>query len=479
MGSLSQALSIALSGLQASSSLIALASNNISNASTPGYTEKTADPVPVDFGSSFGGVEIASYSRSTNQALSNNFNNATSANGYSSTQNGYMQQIQTILDSSSNNPTISNDIANFASAWTNYTSDPESTGQQQAVISAGRTLANDINTATAQVGSLKVQIQSDITTSVTSLNADLQQVASLNQSIQSASASGQPTVDLQDALDTAVNKISSFMNVSVQSRNGGQIALYTPSGQLLVDGNSAKQFSYNGTAIVDSNGTDVTSAFSGGSLQAATQFIDSSASAAASTVPGVGVIAKIQAQLSTLVGSLTSTTSSSSFASTYAAAVTASTATGATQAGQTVATSFFTVALGSGGQPDPSSFAINTTLPAGTAALPQTGIQAIANSFTSVSTYTTSGLSAPSQTYAGLASAIISSFQQTANTINTQSTAAASQQTYYQQALSNKTGVNTDTELANLVAYQNSYAASAHVISTVNQMLTTLMSVIA
>jgi flagellar hook-associated protein 1 FlgK len=245
-----------------------------------------------------------------------------------------------------------------------------------------------------------------------------------------------------------------------------------------VDGNSAKQFSFNGTAIVDSNGTDVTTAFSGGSLQAATQFIDTSTAGAASTTPGVGVIAKIQSQLSAFVGSLTSTSSSTSFASTYAAAVTASTATGATQAGQTVATSFFTVALGSGGQPDPSSFAINTTLPAGTAVLPQTGIQAIANSFTAVANYTASGLSAPSSTYAGLAASILSSFQQTANVINTQSTAATSQQTYYQQTLSNKTGVNTDTELANLVAYQNSYAASAHVISTVNQMLTTLMSTI-
>jgi len=89
-----------------------------------------------------------------------------------------------------------------------------------------------------------------------------------------------------------------------------------------------------------------------------------------------------------------------------------------------------------------------------------------------------SGLSAPNATYATLGSAILSSFQQAANTISSQSKSASSQQTFYQQTLASETGVNMDTELANLVAYQNSYAASAHVISSVSQMFTTLLSTI-
>ena len=110
--------------------------------------------------------------------------------------------------------------------------------------------------------------------------------------------------------------------------------------------------------------------------------------------------------------------------------------------------------------------------------MPQTGTEAIAGSFNATANYTASGLAVQGATYATLGTAILSSFQQTANTISAQSTTATSQQTFYQQTLTNQTGVNMDTELANLVNYQNSYAAAAHVITTVNQMMTDLLTAV-
>lgn len=476
MASLTQALSIALSGLQASTALISVTSNNVSNANTPGYTKKTAALETIDYGTDFGGVSIAGYTRATNQALTTDYNNATSAASYASTQNSYMSLIQTALGSTSSDPALQSAVANFSAAWSNYAAQPESNTQQQNVINTAQVLAQDVTTATAQVGALKIQAISDINNNVTSLNSDLKQIASLNGSIQTASAAGLPIVDLQDQVDNLVNKVSSFMNVQVQTRANGQIALYTPSGQLLVDSQIPKSFSFNGSVITDSSGTDVTNALSGGSLQAGTDFISTTSSAVNSTTPGVGTVAKFQSQLSALVGAFTSTTNTNGFAATYAAAVTASTAIGATQAGKTLATSFFTVTNDTSGNPDPSTFAVTTNVANGTSPLPQTAVQAIASSFNATATYTASGLTATNVTYAGLTSSILSGFQQAANIISSDNATAASQQNYYQQSLTNKVGVNTDTELANLVTYQNSYAASAHILTTVNQMLTTLMS---
>jgi len=144
MSALTQALSIALSGLQTTTSLISLASKNIANASTPGYTEKSATLSDVDFGGQFGGVELASYSRATNQALTNDYHDATSAASFASTQNSYIQRVQTILDSTASTPQLVNDVANFSAAWSSYSSSPESTITQQSLISAGRTLATDL-----------------------------------------------------------------------------------------------------------------------------------------------------------------------------------------------------------------------------------------------------------------------------------------------------------------------------------------------
>lgn len=480
MVSLTQALSIALSGLQTTQSLIALSSKNISNANTEGYTVKTATVADVDYGSQFGGVGINHYNRASNDALTADYNTATSAANYASTQNQYISQIQAILDSSSTSPTLATDIANFSSAWSSYSASPESSTTKQTLIAAGQKFAQDINTITSNVGTLKTQVESDITTSVNTVNATLKSIAALNKQLQQATTSGQQTVDLQDSLDAQVLTLSKYMNVQVQTRANGQIAVYTPSGQVLVDEQTPKQYTYNGTSILDNNGTDVTGSMSGGSLQAAIDFVSTSTTSLSSTTSGVGTIGKIDAQLAKLCDAFTNSSGStpSTFATAYTAAITSSTASGATQYGQTLASSFFTVTNDSSGNPDPTTFAVNSLITAGTDGIPQTGTQAIANSFGSTATYTASGLNAANVTYAGLTNAILSNFQQDANSISTMNATASSQQTYYKQTLADQTGVNTDTELAHLVTYQNSYAASAHVMSTINQMLSSLMSIL-
>lgn len=469
--SLSSALSIALSGLQAQSSALTTVSSNIANAQTPGYTEKTTQYESISTGGNLGGVAIAGYSRATNTALTATLNTSTSNSGYLSTQYNYLQQVQSILDSTSSNPSLSSDLATFQSDWNNLASSPESSIQQQTVINDGNTLAKQIQSIASGVTALDKQVTSDISTSVGTLNSNLSTIQQLNTEIADANASGQPSVDLQDQRDTAINNISAITTVTVMQRSDGQIALYTPSGTTLVDG-LAQNFTYTGSSITNSQGQTVTSGFTGGSLQAQLNFIDTSASAAASTDPGTGVIAKLNAQLSTLVGAFTS--SGSTFVTSYTSAVTSSTASGAAQNGQTVAPAFFTANNDSNGNPIASSIQVNANLLSSAAQLPQTGVQAISNSFTSIANYTASGLSAQGVTYAGLGTAILSNFQLAANTLKTSSTDAATQQTYYKTTLSNSTGVNTDTELVALTSLQNSYAAASHIISIISTLFTDL-----
>ena len=472
--SLSNALSIAVAGLRTSVGLINLASNNIANAQTPGYTEKTASVSNVDYGSSFGGSQITSYGRLTSTALSNNYNAATTQSSYLGTQNGYMTQIQTILDSSATNPTLSNDIAQFGSSWTQYASQPDSTLQQQSVITSGVKLAKDVSTIASEVSSLQAQVVSDTRSSVTSFNTALKQIATLNTQIQIAKSSGEQTGALEDQRDQAINTVAGYTNITLQQRSNGQVAVYTTTGQPLVDGVYATQYNYTGYAITDASGNDFSNVLTGGSLQAQLDFNSSSAAAAASTTPGVGVIAKLNAQLTKFVDALTNGTGStpSAFATAYSSAATASTAAGATQNGVSVASSFFTTTAGTA---NPGSFAVNAALIAGTSVLPQTGVQAISDSFSQTANYNVSGLTATSVTYSQLGTSILASMQQIANSVSSDSTTSAAQQTYYKSALASATGVNMDDELATLTALQNSYAATAHIITTVNNLLTSLL----
>ncbi len=47
-----------------------------------------------------------------------------------------------------------------------------------------------------------------------------------------------------------------------------------------------------------------------------------------------------------------------------------------------------------------------------------------------------------------------------------------------QQRFSDESGVNIDTEMSNLIALQNSYGANARVMSTIQQLMATLLQVV-
>ena len=64
----------------------------------------------------------------------------------------------------------------------------------------------------------------------------------------------------------------------------------------------------------------------------------------------------------------------------------------------------------------------------------------------------------------------------TASAAESNSTFQSSLQSQLTTQASSVSGVNIDEELGHLIAYQNAYGASAHVMSTIQQLYTTLMN---
>jgi flagellar hook-associated protein 1 FlgK len=483
--SLSGALSVALSGLQVSTTAAQVISGNISNAQTPGYTEKSIDLSAITSGSSLGGVEISGYSRITNSVLAATLNNATSTASYLSTQNSYLSQVQSLLDSTDDPPALSSDLSNFQAAWTEYAANPSDTTLQNTVVSSGEALANTINDIASQTSILQTNVQNDLSTTVTSLNTALANIQTLNVQITAAIANNQPIVDLEDERDNDVNQIAQYTNVTVMQRDNGQIALYTSSGTALLDG-QAQTFSVGPGAntILNAAGSDVTASLTGGSLQAQTDFLSTSTS----TASGVGVITKLQSQLQTFANMFyaQTTDSSGNITNTGGSFEDEYVTNGGDSKG------FFTdPTIDSNGMPDLSTFQVNPDLVNGTETVPAATAIPINNAFSTQNLAVTTTVVSPgvyasqtgsfqaagqttSGTYSDITTAILSGFQQAANSVKTQYATASTQQAYYQSSLSSQTGVDTDTELVNLTNWENSYAAAAHVISTIQSMMTVL-----
>ena len=94
--SLNSAAYIAFSGLSAVQVQIALASSNISNADTTGYTEEIADQESTVTGGAGSGVQITGISTNIDKLLLKSLIGATSDLGSADTTNTYLTELENL-----------------------------------------------------------------------------------------------------------------------------------------------------------------------------------------------------------------------------------------------------------------------------------------------------------------------------------------------------------------------------------------------
>lgn len=454
--SLDTALSGALTSLKTVQQQIALVSNNINNANTPGYTKKSANLAPVGDGVNLVGVKINDYARASDATLLKQLNAAAAENGFKSAQNQYLSQVQDILGSSSDNVQLTNNLEAFASAWRQMQAEPENSALQNQVIAAGNSFAGTVRTIASKVEQLDRAVTSDISTAVSDLNNALQDVAKSNAQIAQALASGTPTGDYEDQRDVALQKIAQYVDIRIMQRNNGQVAVYTPYGFSMLDG-QAQQFSFSGNSItLTGSSTVVNGDLKGGRLEALIALRSDTSPAAASPDPTQEVIRKLRNQLDSLVGGfLNATTAPDSFAQAY---------NSATAGTGELASGFFTGT-------DRTNIAVNAALLSGTSTVKQLAASPVATVMADETrSFTAYGQTVSNQSYTDYAQEIIGTWQTGAKRASDEADTAKSQNDYFKKLFTDQSAVNVDEELINLQTLQRSYQSAARLVSVIQQM---------
>ncbi|MBR1203791.1 MULTISPECIES: flagellar hook-associated protein FlgK [unclassified Bradyrhizobium] len=272
MSSLDIARSIAFSGLSATQVQISVASANISNADTKGYTEKTANQSSSVTSGVGTGVTISGITSAVDKLLLKSLVGANSDLGAADTNNNYLTELQQLYGSTSSSgssttgTSLANMIAAFESALSSLASTPSSASLQSNAVSALAAVTNQLQQTSSGIQKLRSNADQDIASSVTDINSDLQQISDLNTQIKQEAAAGQSTADLEDQRNSALQDLASQMNVSYFTTSSGDLQVYTGSGQALVD-STAHPLSYTAAPSVTASTTytagSATSGFSG------------------------------------------------------------------------------------------------------------------------------------------------------------------------------------------------------------------------
>jgi flagellar hook-associated protein 1 len=288
---LSDIFQISASALQAFQSAINTTSNNIANASTPGYDVESAnltEAVPQSDGTATvgSGVEVSGISRAFSQAAANQLNTSQSTLAQLTAMQNYSTEIDNDFGTSLGG--LSTAIQSFYSAASTVANDPTSTASRQALLSNAQGVASSFQTASGQLNQLNTDVNSRITSDVTQINSISSAIANLNQQIETSTAQngGQAPNELMDQRDQQISNLSQLVGVTTTTQSDGAVNVFIGNGQPLVledqsqtlktipNQFNASQLEIGSSTAAGSISSQITSGDLGGLLEARSQIIN-------------------------------------------------------------------------------------------------------------------------------------------------------------------------------------------------------------
>jgi flagellar hook-associated protein 1 FlgK len=463
-----QALEIALSGIDASQTGLDATSENLANASTPGYISQTADFAPVGGGPGpvGSGTEVQAVELDTNPALQLLAQSTAGQAGSASALASVLQAAEGVFTdfpaaptgaASSSTATGNGLQANLSALWSAFATlanSPGNLASYTAVVGAAQSTVDTLHSMASGLSSAAQGAQSQLADLVNQVNQQLGELANLNEEILAAGAAQGGTNALTEQQVGLANTLASELGATNSTDAQGAMTL-SVGGTVLVSGGSAQLLAVAGSGpstqlTVGGSALTVPSGQAAGLLQAITSELPAWQSALDNVAQALAT--DVNNQLSAGVywsppgsASATSSPGTAMFQASSGGAVTASNI----EVSPSVVANPGEIAAGSSASNGP---------------LDGSNAQAVAD--------LASSSTGPDALYQALVGQAGSATQAALSNQSVTSQAASSAA----DGASAAEGVNTNAQLTNLLQYQQMFSASAKVIGTAATMFNSLLA---
>jgi len=449
MSSLNASLAIALSGLTAEQGALEATSNNVANVNTPGYSREvpvlaTSDPIvvsPLTLGS---GVNLQTIESVRDSILESQIQQETQTQGKLSSLVSQLSQTQTSFTSTTGD--IGTAISNFFDSINQLSTSPADLSLRQGVLTAAGNLATAFNVAANNLTAQRTNLNQSVQQIVGQVNQLTTQIAQLNGQISNIENAGESAGTFIDQRTQLIDQLSSLVDVSVIPSTN-TLTLTTASGTALVAGQQSFQLSTgldsSGVQHILSEGSDITATLISGQLGGVLEARDQQ-------IPG------IQTQLDALASGLANAVNG---VQTSGYALNGNPSTGDNLFSPPPASGTGSAASLSVAITDPALIAASSD---GTS-----GSNGNAETMYALRNQTVVDGQSPTDYYSGI---VFNVGNAVAN-----STAAQTASSLVLQQLNDQrasiSGVSLDEEAANMMRYQQAYAASAQIVTAINTMM--------
>ena len=229
---LTVALNSARSSLMATGMQTSVISRNIAGANQDGYSRKNVLVATLPGN----GVYVAGIQRATSAGLFYNVLKAASTTAkQDSLYNGLQKIAATTVDDPEQDQSPAAQLARLKSALQQYATAPDNATLAQAAVNAAKGVASSLNDATKTVQSVRADADTDMATSVSTINQLLSQFDTVNTSIVKGTIAGTDVTDYLDLRDSILSKLSQEVGITVATRANNDMVVYTDSGVTLFE----------------------------------------------------------------------------------------------------------------------------------------------------------------------------------------------------------------------------------------------------
>ena len=265
-------LETAKRGMYAQQSAIYVTGHNIANANTPGYTRqrvnfKPSEPFP---GASMNrpqipgqvgtGVEDDSIQRIREKFIDVQFRNENTKFGYYQTLSSNISKMEDIFNEPSDHG-LSKAMVQFWQSLQDLSTNGDNEGARRVVIERGKAVSETFQYLHESLTTFRSDVGNEIEVTVKNVNSLLKQISNVNEQISAVEPHGYLPNDLYDERDRLIDELSGFLPIKTSYDSNGGNSLDIAEGNatvklvigeqeiVLVDKSGAKTAQLDGTVL--------------------------------------------------------------------------------------------------------------------------------------------------------------------------------------------------------------------------------------
>lgn len=244
--SIASAINTTKSILSNTATQTATVSTNTSNTNTEDYNRRTA----VTTTNPYSGATTVKLERTEDAALLKQTLSAIADDAGQQALLKGLVSLDAAMGGSESSATPSQYLAALVESLDTYATSPSDVTLAAAAVAAAGDLANSLNQQTSAVQGLRVQADSEISTTVNKLNQLLKDFEKVNDKVKEKISRGEDANDALDTREGLVKQISEIVGVTSTVRDGNDMVLYTSGGITLFE-TVPREVTFDASAALD------------------------------------------------------------------------------------------------------------------------------------------------------------------------------------------------------------------------------------